>query len=70
MASAAGAREPNRLFNYLSDVATAFHKFYHECKVVSDDAALSEARLALCRATRQVLMNGLALMGVDAPERM
>ncbi len=70
VASAAGAREPNRLFNYLSDVATAFHKFYHECKVVSDDAALSEARLALCRATRQVLMNGLALMGVDAPERM
>ena len=70
VASAAAAREPNRLFNYLGDVATAFHKFYHECKVVTDDAALSEARLALCRATRQVLVNGLALMGVDAPERM
>ncbi len=68
--SACAAREPNRLFNYLSEVATAFHKFYHECKVVSEDAELSEARLALCRATRQVLLNGLTLIGVAAPERM
>jgi arginyl-tRNA synthetase len=68
--SAGAAREPNRLFNYLSEVATAFHKFYHECKVVSEDADLSEARLALCRATRQVLLNGLTLIGVAAPERM
>ncbi len=68
--SAGAAREPNRLFNYLSEVATAFHKFYHERKVVSEDSALSEARLALCRATRQVLLNGLTLIGVEAPDRM
>lgn len=68
--SAVAAREPNRLFNYLSEVASAFHRFYHECKVVGDDVELSEARLALCGATRQVLVNGLTLMGVAAPERM
>ncbi|MCB9514648.1 MAG: arginine--tRNA ligase [Candidatus Latescibacteria bacterium] len=70
VAGAAAAREPNRLFNYLSDVAAGFHRFYHERQVVGDDAALSRARLALCRATRQVLANGLGLMAVDAPERM
>jgi len=70
IASAAAAREPNRLFNYLSDVAAAFHRFYHERTVVGEDPALSRARLALCRATRQVLLSGLDLMGVDAPERM
>ncbi len=70
VAGAAAAREPNRLFNYLSDVAAAFHRFYHERTVVGQDAALSRARLALCRATRQVLLAGLDLMGVDAPERM
>ncbi len=70
VAAAAAAREPNRLFNYLVDVATLFHKFYHEHTIVSADADLSQARLALCRATRQVLALGLDLMGVAAPERM
>ncbi len=70
IAAAAKAREPNRLFQYLSEVATLFHRFYHEHQIVSGDAALSGARLALCRATRQVFVNGLDLMGVDAPERM
>ncbi len=70
IAAVAKAREPNRLFQYLSEVATLFHRFYHEHQIVSDDAALSTARLALCRATRQVFENGLDLMGVSAPERM
>ncbi len=70
VAAAAKSREPNRLFQYLNDVATRFHRFYHEHQIVSEDAALSGARLALCRATRQVLVNGLDLMGVNAPERM
>lgn len=70
VAGAAAAREPNRLFNYLSEVAAAFHRFYHERTVVGEDAELSAARLALCRAAQRVLLNGLALMGVDAPERM
>jgi arginyl-tRNA synthetase len=68
--SAAEAREPNRLFNYLGDLTTLFHKFYHECQIVSDDLALSRARLSLVQAVRQVLRGGLGLMGVDAPERM
>jgi len=70
VAGAAAAREPNRLFNYLSDVAAAFHRFYHERTVVGEDAELSAARLALCRAAQRVLLSGLELMGVDAPERM
>ncbi|MCP4546180.1 MAG: arginine--tRNA ligase [bacterium] len=68
--SAADAREPNRLFNYLVDTATCFHKFYHECQVVTEDVGLSQARLALTRATAQVLANGLDHLGVEAPERM
>ncbi len=70
IAAAAKAREPNRLFQYLNDVATLFHRFYHEHQIVSENAGLSAARLALCQATRQVLGNGLDLMGVSAPERM
>ncbi|MDP6797568.1 MAG: arginine--tRNA ligase, partial [Candidatus Krumholzibacteria bacterium] len=70
LASSAEAREPNRLFSYLSDVSTLFHRFYHEHQIVSEDRELSVARLALSRASRQVLANGLSLMGVDAPERM
>ncbi|MBC8366750.1 arginine--tRNA ligase [bacterium] len=70
IAASAKAREPNRLFQFLNEVATLFHRFYHEHQIVSEDAAQSTARLALCRATRQVLGNGLDLMGVSAPERM
>ncbi|MEW6511407.1 MAG: arginine--tRNA ligase [Bacteroidota bacterium] len=68
--SCAGAFEPHRLADYLQGVATAFHKFYHECRVVTEDAALTRARLALCRATRIVLRNGFTILGVSAPEQM
>jgi arginyl-tRNA synthetase len=68
--SAAEAREPNRVFSYLVEVAALFHRFYHEHQIVGEDAELTQARLALCRATRQVLSNGLELMGVQAPEQM
>jgi arginyl-tRNA synthetase len=67
---AALAREPHRLPAYLQETAAVFHRFYHECRVVSEDAALSIARLRLAEATRLVLKGGLALMGVTAPERM
>jgi len=62
--------EPHRMADYLQGVATAFHRFYHECRVVSDDAGLTKARLALCNATRIALRNGFALLGVSAPEQM
>ena len=67
---AAVMREPHRIPTYLIETAAEFHRFYHACRVVGDDAALSRHRLRLCAATQQVLRNGLALMGVSAPERL
>jgi arginyl-tRNA synthetase len=67
---AAGQRAPHRLTRYAEDLAAAFHRFYAECRVLSDDRALSSARWWLVNATRQVLANTLGLIGVDAPERM
>jgi arginyl-tRNA synthetase len=67
---AAATREPHRVPTFLTETAAAFHRFYHVCRVVSDDPALSRWRLSVADACRQVLANGLALMGVGAPERM
>jgi arginyl-tRNA synthetase len=67
---AAAAREPHRLPTYLTETAAEFHRFYHACRIVGDDAARSRERLLLSEAARLVLRNGLALMGVSAPERM
>ena len=67
---AAFAREPHRVPVYLHETAAEFHRFYHACRVVTDDAALSAARLRLCEAARIVIRNGLTLLGVSAPERM
>ena len=62
--------EPQRMTTYLHDVATAFHKFYHEHRVVTPDRDLSVARLALCSASRTVLANGCKILGISAPDRM
>ncbi len=62
--------EPQRITTYLHDVATAFHKFYHEHRVVTHDRGLSVSRLALCSAARIVLANGCKILGISAPERM
>lgn len=67
---AARTYDTQHLCTYLHNVATAFHKFYHDCRVVTEDAALSAARLALCRATRQVLANGFSIIGIATPESM
>ncbi len=67
---AAAAREPHRIPTYLVETSAEFHRFYHVCRVVSDDQERSRARLLLAAAARQVIANGLALMGVSAPERM
>lgn len=69
-AGAAEAREPHRLTTYAQELATAFHQFYHACRIVGDDPALSAARLELARATRTVLKNSLQLLGVSAPSSM
>lgn len=55
---------------YLRELAAAFHGFYDNCPFLTDDADLRDARLALAQATRQVLVNGLTLLGVSAPESM
>ncbi|MFZ9363511.1 MAG: arginine--tRNA ligase [Arenimonas sp.] len=68
--SAAVNRGPQILANYLRETANAFHSFYENCDILSEDEAVRSARLGLCKATAQVLGNGLALLGVSAPERM
>ena len=67
---AAKVLEPHRLPFYLHDVAALFHGFYNKHKVVSDDEALTRARLLLVDCVRTVLRNGLTLLGVGAPEKM
>lgn len=67
---AAEAREPHRLTTYLRNLAATFHPFYHQCRVLGEEAGLADARLALCEATRRVLSNGLSLLTIDAPETM
>ncbi len=67
---AADAREAHRLSRYVNELATLFHSFYTRCRVMTEDAALTRARLVLCDATRTALNNVLTLMGVSAPERM
>ncbi|MBU4446152.1 arginine--tRNA ligase [bacterium] len=62
--------EPQTLTTYLQRLATAFHKFYTVQRVISNDKALSKARLALVKAVKIVLANGLNLLGVSAPDRM
>jgi len=62
--------EPHRLTTYLHDVATAFHKFYHEHRVVIPEIKLAKARLALCLAAKTVLANGCKILGISAPDRM
>ncbi|MGP4054469.1 arginine--tRNA ligase [Mycobacterium sp. 4D054] len=72
--TAANLREPHRVSRYLEDLAGDYHRFYDSCRVLpqGDEAPgeLHAARLALCAATRQVIANGLAILGVSAPERM
>jgi arginyl-tRNA synthetase len=61
---------PFHLTHYAQDLATAFHHFYTQCRVISDDAKLTAARLYLCAATKSVLALTLNLLGVSAPESM
>jgi arginyl-tRNA synthetase len=62
--------EPHHLPHYATELATAFHAFYTECRVVSDDETLTRARLRLTAAARVTLARVLHLMGMRAPERM
>ncbi len=70
LASAAEELAPHAVAFYLRDLAGDFHAFYNADRVLVDDEAVRRARLALLAATRQVLRNGLAVIGVSAPQRM
>ena len=70
LANAAAGLAPHDLTFYLRDIAGAFHSYYAAERVLVDDAALVRARIALLIATRQVIRNALAVLGVSAPERM
>ncbi len=70
VARAARAREPHRVTDYLEDLARLAHGWYHKCRVLGEPPATEAARLALARAARIVLANGLALLGLSAPDRM
>lgn len=68
--SAATRLEPHLVANYLRDVAGEYHSYYNAHKILVDDSALCQARIALSLAVKQVIFNGLNLLGVSAPKEM
>ena len=72
--AAAQAREPHRVARYIEDLASQYHRFYNDCRVLplgdEKPTELNSARATLCLATAQVISNGLDLLGVSAPEKM
>ncbi len=68
--SAATSHEPHQLAHYLRELAGEFHTYYNAVQFLVDDVGLRNARLNLIAATRQVLENGLKILGVSAPEKM
>ena len=68
---AAKERAPYKIINYIHDLASLIHEFYTECRVIDrDNIETSSSRLALCKASEQVMKNALTLIGVSAPEHM
>jgi arginyl-tRNA synthetase len=67
---AAAQRAPHMLVHYLRELANAFHSYYNAEQFIVADAQLRNARLALVIAVQQVVRNGLALLGVTAPDSM
>jgi arginyl-tRNA synthetase len=70
LAEAAALRAPHRVTTWVRDFAKTFHGFYRDCRVISDDAALTQARLWLAEACRIGLADALAILGVHAPDEM
>ena len=74
VASAAELRQPHRIARYIEELATLYHGFYNDCRVLPmGEESISDihrTRVVLCEVTRQVINNGLAMLGVSAPERM
>ena len=64
------ALEPQTIATYLYDTANNFHRFYSDCRVITEDKDLTRSRIALIQAVKIVLRNGLTILGITAPERM
>jgi len=63
-------REPHRLITYMNEISGHFHKFYHDCRIMGEDAPIARARIGLLQATQTTLANGLRILGISAPEHM
>jgi len=63
-------QSPHLLTNYLRELAQKFHGYYNETQFIVDSTPVTEARCCLIQCVRQVLLNGLTILGVDAPEKM
>ncbi len=70
VAEAAARRAPHRMVAFGYEFAGAFHKFYNDCRIVTEDAALTQARLWLVEAAKSVMAAVLGILGISAPESM
>jgi arginyl-tRNA synthetase len=67
---AAHAMEPQIIAEYLRETASAFHSFYHDCRIIGEEHNISQARINLALITKTVIHNGLAILGISSPEKM
>ena len=68
--SALDSLEPQLIASYLQETATKFHKYYANCRIINDEEDLTLSRIALARATRNIICSGLNVLGINAPEKM
>ena len=68
--SALDSLEPQIIASYLQVTATKFHKYYANCRIINEDEDLTLSRIALARATKNILNSGLSILGINAPEKM
>ena len=68
--SALDCLEPQIIASYLQVTATKFHKYYANCRIINEDEDLTLSRIALARATKNILNSGLSILGINAPEKM
>ena len=70
VSSALDSLEPQTIANYLQETAGKFHKYYANCRIIVEDKELTQSRIALIKATKNVIYNGLKLLGITAPDKM
>ena len=68
--SALDSLEPQLIASYLQETATKFHKYYANCRIINDEEDLTLSRIALARATKNIICSGLNVLGINAPEKM